>query len=335
MPIRSFARVERLSGLYRPLLLPLLLVSALVASGLSARADPPAGRSGSPAVRPSTATKSPGDIRTHDAAARRLLLGLSVLAAPEQRLVTSNRVVYDFGSTSVLERPQIAQTFVLRNDTQAPIDDLQIKLGRPASTQVFVSQFNADHQSPERVEPNRPLPTLHPGRIIKIDVVVTLTALSSGRVRAPLTLYRRNFPQTFAVLEVAGMLLPEILFAPNLIEFGNGPAGQARSVLLRIGFDPDIAPRGSAPQLFCTNPDVMIAALGAEKQPLPELPMQGERPKAIHAFRLTLSGNAPLGPIAGQVSVISIVPPSAALLNSRRLRHRPSSTRSCAALREP
>ena len=191
---------------------------------------------------------------------------------------TDNTVRFDFGKTSLLDEAQIVHTFRLRNDGTTPL--------------TLESLVPSCHCTTALVEPDGALPTLAPGQQASVRVSIMAEPYLTGTLTKSVAVFAQGISEPVATLEIDVVLQPSVTLTPDSLDFGTVAAGQPRSTTVTAALDSRLLSPGQTPMLVASDPDLQITALPAGIPPAG--PPSGFR---SFAFRVTLVGDAALGPV--------------------------------------
>ena len=149
-------------------------------------------------------------------------------------------VCYALGETSLLDRPEIVHTFLLRNDGSAPL--------------TLESLVPSCHCTTATVGTDGTLPTLAPGGQVAIRVTVVVEPYMSGPLDKWVVVYAQGVVEPVARLEITGTLRPSVTLTPEAVDFGTVAAGQARTVNLTAIVDSRLLSAGTPPSLGLVGP---------------------------------------------------------------------------------
>lgn len=270
--------------------------------------------------------------------------GLRVVSSNGTQSQASNYGVYDFGMTSPLYNREAEHTFVLRNDSNAPMNNLRLHISQAISSgqahpnlseagahvysetrkweqasalaqnvRVLVAQSSRPRAAPLLVSADGLLPPLPPSQTLSLMVFSNLTDRNAEDVRDKLLVTMPGQPHPIAAVEVRGRLLPVVTFSSSFVNFGKVPVGQARVATLNLDINPRLVPAGSLPKLYCSNPQIHISSLPVREKDRRKSPLLNKEQRAagLYAYLLTLSDTAPVGPVSGTLSIAYIQPPPA------------------------
>ena len=240
---------------------------------------------------------------------------LHVLSTGSVTVVTSGTGIYAFGRVDPLVQHEMQQTFVLRNDSNIPLIGLRLQSSRQGDMHVLAAVENS-RAAPRPIPPNAVLPTVPPHQKLTLIVSLSLLGLPLGRVHETLAVLIPDKAQTVALMEINGELVPPVRFSSASLDFGRFAAGESRVAMLNLDLNPRLAPLGSVPKLFCSNPDVRIDPLPLREQDKRKSPLLSKEQRAagLYAYRIVLPDTAPLGAVEGAIRVAYIDPPTPASL---------------------
>jgi len=211
----------------------------------------------------------------------------------------------DFGMVSPLDRPEIVQAFLLRNDSSQPLTltRLQPSCSCTSATVIVGSARAYSRQGAENVQT---LPAIAPSQQFAVHVSINPAHLAPGPIYKSVAIFVRGNTQPAITLEMKGTLLPVVSFVPTFIDFGRlDPRTSAAPPpqRLTVSLDARLAPKGQWPALVSSNPDVQLTLLPAEAPSSPQTARQ-EMLKGMvtRQYQLTLAPGGTLGPLQGRVS---------------------------------
>jgi hypothetical protein len=237
-------------------------------------------------------------------------IGLHVIEYSGVKALQNNLGVYDFDLVNRLETPLIRQTFRLRNESNFPLSRLSLHLSRLRGLQVLLADPTAK-SAPYEIHDQQPLPTLKPGQEIRLFITLDLATLPPGKVTQTLDVLAADHDRPVLRLMLTGQLLPVVTFSPDTLDFGKVPARQTKSLTLNLSIDPRLAPFGSVPKLYCTNPNVQIEPIPLDASAKRTSPLLNPKQKAagLYSYLVTLSDEASVGVVSGNLQVAYITPP--------------------------
>lgn len=166
---------------------------------------------------------------------------------------------YDFGQVTAPGAQPIAHTFLLRNDTPAPLhlDHLQPSCG---CTSAIVGTDDAPVSSSAQTSPSPPASSVvvNPQQEIRVHISVDPSHLSPGNVEKYIWVFVQGQSSPAAVLEMKGTLATGLSFSPTVLDFGTIKAGTHPSLLLTVTQDTRLLPTTTMTHLESTNPDVLV-----------------------------------------------------------------------------
>ena len=192
-------------------------------------------------------------------------VGLRVLAEGGIKPADSNYGFYDCGLVNALMQSDVQQTFLLRNNGNAPLTGLRLLRSLPAGMQVLAAVAGQKRAAPVPLTMDTVLPPLPPRQTLTLFVSLKLGGRPGGALRETVLLTLPGQSHPVAAVEMRADLVPLAAFSTPAINFGRLAAGQSRVVPLTLTLNPRLAPLGSTPRLYCSNPDVRIVPV-----PVPE-----------------------------------------------------------------
>lgn len=181
--------------------------------------------------------------------------------------------------------PHIERTFVVRNDTKAPLALLRVQPSCGCSTAT------TDGTVPG---------ILKPGQQMHIHVVIDTTHLQPGRITKYVWVLGNHGGFPLATLEMTGSLAASTAFSPAVIDFGRVPAGTSRSLRITVSLTPRLLASGARPVLVSSNPDVRVT----QEMPATAAAQTSKQPISL-IYRVSLSPRAHLGLLSGRLSFVN------------------------------
>ena len=204
---------------------------------------------------------------------------------------------YDFGIVSPLDMPQVEHTFVLRNNTQAPLVLTRLQSSCGCTTVTATALNGAAMKPAAKAGADAPLPTLAPGERAALHVVVRLQDHAPGMLYKTVLVFTQDLPQPVAVLQMEGTLRPSVSLSPPLLDFGRVTTGAVHRLTLTATADARLVPTGGLPGLVSSNPAVRVAAVPQGAVP----PLAGAK-TVSRTYTVTLAPDAPLGSLTSTLT---------------------------------
>ena len=254
--------------------------------------------------------------------------GLYVTASQNVKMAPSNHVIFNFGTVNPLEDAYLKQTFILRNDGRATLSGMRLQLPAMPGLQVLAATSGKSRSAPQIMTSNILLPDLLSGHTFLLIMSLQVMNQPAGQVNATafVTLPRKMKP--IAAIEMQATIQSSVDFSVPALNYGHIPAGQERVLPLRIELDPRLAPFGSIPKLYCSNPDIRIISVPLQEQDKRKSQLLNARQKAtgLYSYLVMLPSDASIGMVSGTLQVVAVELPSVmALPQSKPSRNQPLS----------
>ena len=223
---------------------------------------------------------------------------------------------YDFGTVSPLDTPQVEHTFVLRNNTQAPLVLTRLQSSCGCTTATATALGGAGVKPAAKAGADAPLPTLAPGGRVALYVVVHLQDHAPGMLYKTVLVFTQDLPQPVAVLQMEGTLRPSVSLSPPLLDFGRVTTGAVHRLTLTATADARLVPTGGLPGLVSSNPAVRVAAA-----PPGAVPPPAGAKTVSRTYTVTLAPDAPLGSLTSTLTFgpAAVIPVPAVAASSPQL----------------
>lgn len=223
------------------------------------------------------------------ATAQNTPMALTVVAAPGAP--EGDPSTYHFKPEDADNSQGITHIFILRNETSQQVKIVRIDASCSCTTAVLQPGGATPAADTGNV-------VLAPGQEARLLVTVGLGDAAAGEMEK--TVWVRVDGQTdpAATLHVTGTIDPPIMFVPQTLDFGAGPAGQSRKVQFYVGFSPKSLPANTPPGLVSPAPYISL-------KPDEGKDRTADFPSTYRVFRYTavLKSDAPLGPIDGAITL--------------------------------
>ena len=236
---------------------------------------------------------------------------LRVVAEGAVKAADSNYGYYDCGLINTLSRPIIEQTFLLRNDSASTLEGLHLQMPSTSDLQVLAAVSGKTHAAPQLVAAGMPLPVLLPGRTLTLSVSWKVAGKPAGPINNTVLIVPAGKTTPVAAVEIQATLVPLVVFSTPSVNFGRVRAGQERVAPLTLDLNPRLAPLGSVPKIYCSNPAISILSVPVqEKNKRKSVLLNKEQKEAgLYAYLLTLPADASIGTVSGTLRVAYIQPP--------------------------
>lgn len=190
---------------------------------------------------------------------------------------------HDFGPITTVNTPRLEHTFTVRNAGTGALTVTRLQPSCGCTSAVLAGAGR--------------LPvTLKPGQQIPIQVSINLEAGLAGPFRKTVSVFVAEQAAPAAVLELLATLNALVVTAtPAVLNFGQASYGKAVSLPFTLHARNGSAPALLAASLACSSPDVSLRLL----PPTPK-----DEPGTLRGVA-TLSAQAGLGPLQGEVLVLS------------------------------
>jgi hypothetical protein len=295
-PVEGDLRLEKRVTVPAPIAFLPLLVTLLGWEGSTAQAGPlPA-----PAPAP-TQTSAPQARSGQNGAAARTPVRLTLIATPGVTPTASNRGSHDFGQVSLLDRTEIAQTFILRNEDRTPITIERVK-GSCSCTSTVVQRRGKEGSVAGTTAAGTTPATLAPGDEVSVRAVLDLEPLPPGPIRKTVSVYVQGQREPAVVMEIRGNLLASVKFVPGEANFGRLDYGEGKVLTVTATFDPRLTVACPPPPLVSSNPSIRIQLLSEDRRSPGPVPPSGRASAPSRTYRLSVERNVPLGPLEGEIS---------------------------------
>ena len=233
-------------------------------------------------------------------------IGLVVVAKEAVKRVLPNVGRFDFGEASLIDRLWIDQTFVLRN-----VSRNEIKLGQvQTSCGCTTAVLQADGTSNKKADTitNARLPSIAPGKEVRLKVHLELASLASGLLHKYVSLYVTGHEKPVLLLEMTGTILPAVSFSPAFVDFGRVQANGTVTQTLSVTFDARLREDAQKSILVSSNPDILVQRLEPDAAETNTAhPKTGISPKktVVQTFHVTLSNHAAIGSVSATLTFAS------------------------------
>lgn len=203
--------------------------------------------------------------------------------------------VFDIGTVSVLDVPLAKHDFLYTNTGTAPA-----VIERLEPSCHCTSGFVSSTQQPSAVD----LPyTVDPSKSVTIRELVDMTEVPQGPFTRTLSVYLQGQDTPVAVYSMDGVVEPDLLLNPQVLDFGQVTAGQSKSLVLKATIDSTLAP-AALPKLVSNNAAITITA----QHPVDPGGIGFTAKRTGHAvfqtYLVTVPANMPLGTINGDLSFV-------------------------------
>jgi Protein of unknown function (DUF1573) len=256
-----------------------------------------------PAPGPASAPTSGPQARSgQNAVAASTPIRLSLVATPGVTPTASNQGSHDFGQVSLLDKTEITQTFILRNEGRTPITIERVQ-GSCSCTSTLLQKRGKEGSVTAATPPWMTPAVLAPGDEMSVRAVLDLEPLPPGPIRKTVSVFVQGQREPAVVTEIRGRLLSGVKFIPTQANFGRLAYGEGKVLTVTAIFDPRLTAAGPLPPLVSSSSSIRVQLLSENKRSTGPVPPSGRASDApSRTYRLRVDRNAPLGPLEGEIS---------------------------------